>query len=165
MSDVGNFNIKHLGLACLCFFSVVFNVLANDQVNASASLCKTNIAKLTADANAKLKAGNPDKAFDMLYQCGPDLTDPGALEVKKQARLASLKKAEKNDPTSPVKLKAAKKREGVSIGMTKEDVVGSSWGRPRSINKTVTRYGTREQWVYDGGFLYFENEVLTTIQN
>ncbi|MBY6931687.1 1,4-beta-N-acetylmuramidase [Clostridium botulinum] len=55
---------------------------------------------------------------------------------------------------------------GVSIGMTEDQVLVSNWGRPNEINKTTTKYGTYEQWVYDGyNYLYFENGILTTIQN
>lgn len=53
----------------------------------------------------------------------------------------------------------------VKIGMTKE-MARESWGIPEDINKTTTQYGTFEQWVYGGGnYLYFDNGVLTTIQN
>ena len=61
-----------------------------------------------------------------------------------------------------------KKSEGVSIGMTQEDVVASSWGKPTRINRTTNQYGTREQWVYGEygrNYLYFENGRLTSIQN
>lgn len=61
--------------------------------------------------------------------------------------------------------KAARRRQGVHIGMTESDVLQSSWGRPRHVNRTTTARGTREQWVYGGGYLYFENGILTTIQN
>lgn len=55
---------------------------------------------------------------------------------------------------------------GVQIGMTKEDVLSSSWGKPQSINTTTSASGTREQWVYgNGNYLYFENDRLVTIQN
>lgn len=41
-----------------------------------------------------------------------------------------------------------------------------SWGEPESINRTSGSYGTHEQWVYGGNnYLYFENGVLTSIQN
>jgi hypothetical protein len=61
---------------------------------------------------------------------------------------------------------AAKRREGVSIGMTADDVRASSWGRPEKVNRTTNAYGTREQWVYSSGsYLYFRNGVLETIQN
>jgi hypothetical protein len=62
--------------------------------------------------------------------------------------------------------KRAIKRQGASIGMSKDEVLESSWGHPEHINRTTNAYGTREQWVYGGGnYLYFENGVLTSIQN
>lgn len=73
-------------------------------------------------------------------------------------KLANAVKAMKAD-------KARRKRQGVIIGMTQEEVLLSSWGRPSDINKTISAGGTHEQWVYSGGYLYFENGILTTIQN
>jgi len=61
--------------------------------------------------------------------------------------------------------KAQKKKEGVRIGMSKQDVLDSSWGRPRDINRTTNSRGIHEQWVYDGGYLYFDDGVLRSIQN
>ncbi|BCZ47613.1 hypothetical protein psyc5s11_36800 [Clostridium gelidum] len=59
-----------------------------------------------------------------------------------------------------------RKTKGVSIGMTKSEVLASSWGKPKDINKTTTKYGTNEQWVYSGNrYLYFDNGILTSIQN
>jgi len=55
----------------------------------------------------------------------------------------------------------------VHIGMTKEQVK-ASWGPPYKVNRTVTAYGTREQWVYRGftsGYVYFDDGVVTAIQN
>lgn len=60
---------------------------------------------------------------------------------------------------------ARKRREGVRVGMSQQDVMDSSWGRPRKINRTTRASGISEQWVYDGGYLYFDNGVLTTIQH
>lgn len=55
---------------------------------------------------------------------------------------------------------------GVSIGMTKDRVLKSNWGKPIDINRTTTSRGVREQWFYGGkNYLYFENGILTTIQN
>ena len=52
-----------------------------------------------------------------------------------------------------------------TIGMTKTEVENSTWGKPKDINKTTTKYGTREQWVYSGNrYIYFENGVVTSIQ-
>lgn len=51
------------------------------------------------------------------------------------------------------------------VGMTSEEVRNSIWGEPREINKTTTKYGVREQWVYYGNrYIYFEDGIVTTIQ-
>jgi hypothetical protein len=63
---------------------------------------------------------------------------------------------------------AAKRKEGVTLGMSKEDVLASSWGKPDKINSTHNAYGTHEQWVYRSrisGYLYFDNGRLTSVQN
>lgn len=58
---------------------------------------------------------------------------------------------------------AIKKNE-VFIGMNK-DMVLLSWGKPSDINRTIGSWGTHEQWVYHSGYLYFENDKLTAIQD
>jgi hypothetical protein len=59
-----------------------------------------------------------------------------------------------------------RRKQGVRIGMSQEEVVASSWGKPQSINRTTNAYGRHEQWVYDNGnYLYFDNGVLTSIQH
>lgn len=64
---------------------------------------------------------------------------------------------------------AARRRDktsGAIIGMPKEEVIASSWGKPRRVNRTTTGSGAHEQWVYDSKNLYyFDNGVLTAIQN
>lgn len=53
----------------------------------------------------------------------------------------------------------------VRTGWGKEKCI-ESWGEPRSINKSTGAWGVHEQWVYgDGNYLYFENGILTSIQN
>lgn len=60
---------------------------------------------------------------------------------------------------------ARRRREGVTIGMTQEDVLASNWGRPQSRNISQYSFGTHEQWVYGGGqYLYFENGILKSMQ-
>ncbi|WP_042346087.1 hypothetical protein [Bacillus massiliigorillae] len=54
----------------------------------------------------------------------------------------------------------------VRLGMTKDEVLRYGWGRPNDINRTITEYGIDEQWVYSNyKYLYFENGVLTSIQD
>lgn len=51
----------------------------------------------------------------------------------------------------------------VKIGMTKEMAL-LSWGEPKDINSTISSGKTSEQWVYDENYLYFDNDILKTIQ-
>lgn len=51
------------------------------------------------------------------------------------------------------------------IGMMESEVMNSNWGKPEKINKTTTKYGTSEQWVYDGyKYIYLNNGIVTAIQ-
>lgn len=49
------------------------------------------------------------------------------------------------------------------IGMTAQEVRNSSWGSPKKINTDTYSWGTKEQWVYDNGYIYFENGIVTSI--
>ncbi|MGY3366129.1 hypothetical protein ACVWZL_003254 [Bradyrhizobium sp. GM2.4] len=81
-----------------------------------------------------------------------------AREIARLEAKKSLEKAE-------TERKRLAKTQGVSVGMSKADVLGSSWGKPTSVNTTITAYGRHEQWVYHGSnYLYFQNERLTSIQ-
>jgi hypothetical protein len=72
----------------------------------------------------------------------------------------------KLDSDEKKRIKAERRKYGVSIGMTMEEVQDSSWGKPQSINRSIYANTTREQWVYGGrNYLYFDNGVLTSIQN
>ena len=51
----------------------------------------------------------------------------------------------------------------VKIGMTKE-MCDLSWGKPKSINETITSGKKSEQWVYSDNYLYFDNGILTAMQ-
>jgi hypothetical protein len=51
----------------------------------------------------------------------------------------------------------------LKIGMTAE-MCKLSWGRPKSINETITSGNKTEQWVYKDNYLYFDNGILTAIQ-
>lgn len=58
----------------------------------------------------------------------------------------------------------------IRLGMDAQAVL-LSWGAPDDTNTTTTQYGKHEQWVYEGyslsdnDYLYFEDGILTTIQN
>lgn len=52
-----------------------------------------------------------------------------------------------------------------AIGMTKAEVLKSTWGEPEKKNITETLYGTSEQWVYSNNrYIYFTDGIVTAIQ-
>jgi hypothetical protein len=94
----------------------------------------------------------------------------GAMLLRSHAVPESLAvEYEKYKKTEAIQAEAdrirLKKSQGVSIGMTQKEVLASSWGLPQKVNTTTRASGVSEQWVYVGGYLYFENGVLRTIQN
>lgn len=53
----------------------------------------------------------------------------------------------------------------IRLGMT-QSMCRDSWGNPSDINKTTGSFGVHEQWVYGlNSYVYFENGIITTIQN
>lgn len=61
--------------------------------------------------------------------------------------------------------KKIQERGGVLVGMTKAQVLSSSWGKPIEVNTTVVKGLVSEQWIYPGhNYLYFDNDRLTAIQ-
>jgi hypothetical protein len=136
---------------------VLIASLATSTVRASTWRCVdstghayTSSQSVPSDTCAMVNADNP-------YATAPDNLD-GSSEGAPAARRAK--------PTQKRTSVAKPRRSGASIGMSKEEALASSWGRPESVNRTTNAYGTREQWVYGGGnYLYFENGVLTSIQN
>lgn len=106
--------------------------------------------------------------LDMYNNATQEIAKKEAEEkAKAEAERIAKEKAEAEERArKEAEEKARKKSQGVSIGMSKQDVLDSSWGKPDHINTTTTRYGVHEQWVYGGGnYLYFENGKLTSIQN
>lgn len=85
------------------------------------------------------------------------------LKAMEIPNAAAREKAEAQDR---VKAAASKRREGVRIGMSHDEVIASSWGKPQSISRSTYSFGVHEQWVYGGrNYLYFENGKLVSIQN
>lgn len=113
---------------------------------------------MTSINNTKLSARERSQA---MYSLARDYPDLGAKYVEEAHKLSA--QADRQDEATERK---RKRSQGVVIGMTRDDVLASSWGKPQRVNTTINARGTREQWVYGGrNYLYFENGVLTTIQN
>lgn len=146
--------------------------LAAQQKAQRQAICTDGIDDLKAQARDLLSRGRPGPAANVLSACESLMQDPQAktlLAEARKARQAEELKEQKKQAAEQARIaaaeKARKRREGVTIGMSQQDVLDSSWGKPRDVNRTVSAYGVREQWVYDGGYLYFKDGILTTIQN
>lgn len=125
------------------------------------SQCKAKMAATLDVMRAAMKKGEPDTALVAINGCQQFLAagEPATLYASVVA--AARKKQEKE----MIADKARRKKEGVSVGMSQEDVLMSSWGKPEHINVTTTASRRREQWVYgSGSYLYFEDGVLTSMQ-
>lgn len=57
-----------------------------------------------------------------------------------------------------------KERVKPRVGMTEEEVYESTWRGPTRRNTTTTIAGKHEQWVYDEGYIYLDNGIVTAIQ-
>jgi hypothetical protein len=86
------------------------------------------------------------------------------LREDKQAADAK-RRAEKERLATERQLAKEKRSSGVHIGMSKEEVLASMWGRPNSKNVHASSYGVTENWFYGGqNFLTFRDGVLTDVQ-
>lgn len=109
------------------------------------------VKRLTADGKWQ-QASDLAGLYSFLHD--PELD---ALEKKADDKLTSIREAQR---------KTEARKRGVSVGMSKEQVLESSWGKPQSVNTTTTAHGVREQWVYGNrNYLYFTDGTLTSIQH
>lgn len=128
--------------------------------------CAEESAALVSTVKKALAAAELSNAQQLLAPCKTVTAGLDVQALIKKVDAASSEQALRIAAANAKAEKAKRKKEGVSIGMTKQEVLDSSWGRPQKINTTTTAAGTREQWVYgNGGYLYFRDNQLTTIQN
>lgn len=136
--------------------------------------CTEGIDAVVTEGRAALNAGDPDKGLAIMNRCANKMADVTALAFHKEvliaarAKAASAAKAAQEQALLAQRADLARrKKEGVRVGMSVDDVLKSSWGKPERINRSTNARGTREQWVYPGhhNYLYFENDVLTNIQH
>lgn len=90
---------------------------------------------------------------------------PASEPVLSRIEAEAMRQIKTETTKAEAKERARKRQSGVHIGMTADEVLASSWGKPERINQTTTALGTREQWVYgNGNYLYLEGSVLKSIQ-
>ncbi len=117
-----------------------------------------NRGKIIAEIRRLIGAKKWDKAETLAFEYR-HVGDAELAKLEDQATTAIRAKQQ-------AEAKAFARKQGVTIGMSKEQALASSWGKPQKVNRTISAYGEREQWVYGGSnYLYFENGTLTSIQN
>lgn len=88
------------------------------------------------------------------------------IENQEQFNKSNPKNTNNNSDTKETITEEAKR--SPEIGMSADEVKQSTWGEPSDINKTTTKYGVREQWVYRSSvknkYIYFEDGLVTAIQ-
>lgn len=96
-----------------------------------------------------LKDGKLDKAVEAINQCIQDAStaqDPKTWLIRGNIYLEIVNKIQ-NGPNN------------VKIGMTKTEVETTA-GKPSKINETVYENSKSEQWVYNEGYLYFDEKGI-----
>ncbi|NBX02898.1 MAG: hypothetical protein EBR02_02290 [Alphaproteobacteria bacterium] len=166
--------MKNLPIYALLISFVIFPAIASDglkSVSANVEKLEKKKGHLNQVPNIRTKLDDIRHELLQVQQSDPDYPIAVQLMDRYMALDMAIRK-EANKPPSKQELariareEAKEKRsQGVSVGMAKEDVLASSWGRPQSKNVTTGVYGTHEQWVYrSSNYLYFENDILTSIQ-
>lgn len=119
--------------------------------------CKSYRVAWQADKSNEVMLERWNKCLDSIE------AEKEKIEAEREKHNAEWKKSIAADRAEAA---ARAKRPGVRIGMTADQVINRTrWGRPNTVNKTITTQGVREQWVYgDGMYLYFESGRVTTIQ-
>lgn len=81
-------------------------------------------------------------------------TETGKSIAESKKWLEEYENSQKDKPQEP------------RIGMTEEEVLKSSWGKPNKVNRTTTANTVYEQWVYGSNrYVYLDNGIVTAIQD
>ena len=78
--------------------------------------------------------------------------------------VATLKDRKKKLDALEAEINKRRLRPIIRIGSPKADVL-AAFGKPKQVNRTVTRFGVSEQWVYGSMTLYFANNTLEVYQD
>ncbi len=116
----------------------------------------------------------------LLSGCASDFAPPQETEAQLRQRIHSeietrnqTEQARRDryiaaHPRLSEQIKAAIRAGTYAIGMSEADArvcMSELDARLLQVNVTTTAYGTRSQWVlYGGGYLYFKDGILETIQ-
>lgn len=146
----------------------IVDIATNKQNEIKDKAFEQIIAQAQEQLNNKeyTKAQSLLKSYkDLENQTISDMYNNATNEVNRiEAEKKAQEEAERKQREAEEK--ARKKSQGVTIGMTQQEVLDSMWGEPERINRTVTENHVYEQWVYGyPNYLYFTDGILTSIQN
>lgn len=137
-----------------------------------ANLSPQEHLKLAKEALAEKNYALMKKNLEVSDQKDPEVIKLTSDYLKRIAENRKRKELEEKKKVQfllqKLKLEIAERRKhGVNIGMTEQEVLWSNWGRPSNINKSQYADGVlHEQWCYrSGSYLYFDDGILTGIQN
>lgn len=146
--------------------SVLVAVPSTPRPDPRIDACGPGLDQKIQQAKSSATKKDFQEAFATLDYCADLLAkDSPAYKARISYKLEVDKQVYARAMADQKAAKAIKKREGVSIGMSQQDVLDSSWGKPTKVNRTTTSNTTREQWIYGNGYLYFTDGVLDTVQN
>ncbi|GIP52211.1 hypothetical protein J42TS3_12460 [Paenibacillus vini] len=123
-------------------------------------------------AQSQLSLQENDKEMMMYYLVNIPMDYNGRFSdifMKKKLSIQSKEKWEEaeayqNELDRAIRIENSKRNP--AIGMSADEVRKSKWGSPEDINKTTTKYGVHEQWVYSNyRYIYLEDGVVTAIQD
>ncbi|AJK86579.1 MULTISPECIES: hypothetical protein [Lysinibacillus] len=152
-------------------FSAMYNYaqyLQTDQnsYEASGALALAVDPEYHGRMREEIVAGITNTSYASPLTFGPiSLDDWNWIEREYRNNLFNMERISNAEKERKEKIESAR-GSNPSLGMTYEEVLASLWGEPYDVNRTVTEYGTYEQWMYGNGqYLYFEDGILTSFQD
>ncbi|EON70335.1 hypothetical protein [Lysinibacillus sphaericus] len=114
----------------------------------------------------EIVAGVTNTSYENPLSFGPITTTNWKwIEGEYRMNIATMERIGNEEKERKEKIESARGK-NPTLGMTYEEVEASLWGEPDDVNRTVTEYGTSEQWVYGNGqYLYFDDGILTGFQD
>ena len=164
--------VDDMGCALLIFRNNTDYILHGDLYYTSKGK-ETDHTTLPSFVNWQI---NPDSYWAAMVHCTTDdlkslsweysLTDDKGHDYSGEGKSDSTKFIRDYDTKTVEKQMETEKSEPKpepKVGMTKAEVLESSWGSPRDRKVHEYEWGTTEQWVYRKGYIYFENGIVTSI--
>ncbi len=152
-------------------FSAMYNYalyLQTDQnsYKASGALALAVDPSYSGRMRDEIVAGVTNTSYANPLSFGPiSMDDWKYIDGEYRRNLANMERIADGEKERKERIESARGK-NPTLGMTYDEVKASLWGEPYDINRTVTQYGTHEQWVYGNGqYLYFDDGILTSFQD